>query len=1199
MKAHLNTLPMTRRRFLTVTAQSAVVLALPAYEFSQAHLAHAAVTYQPGVYYFSDWNPELDPRNTVNSQRLYFLGDNWYSGIRESLTEPDPLAYGPVPDREPLLGWYDDRQQSIMDQQILQAASRGLDHFAFYYYWNMYGGGQENPGQEAIHNFTQSSNKSLLHFYVSFVVTGNWPASDWNSLIVPQLVAFMQDSQYKKTPDGRPILSVIGADSLNGGSGLSTALQQLRTAAQAKGLPNPFLVSTNNPNQNDINAGYDGFAPFPGPDNSSSSWQMFGNGESQFNFRPWLAGGGYCNGNIWATDESSIGGVNGVISTPRTPNTFRSNDLASAKNLLDTQANSLGIATFYAWSETGEGGMIQPSTYFGYGFLNAIQDVFGLSNAAYKTFIAAHSLSDLDPAVRLEFAPDTSWHVVGDTMTVAGSLKNNTSAAISGSVTLTAPSGWNVTSSSGTGFTNLAVGASQAVSFTVTVGSGNLWDKNTFTITATYGGSQTVSTTVFVVLANPLYGLIKPIAPQTTSGGSVPLTIRVRNYTKGSTFSGSYTISAPSGWSVSSGSGSISNLGANSTVDLTGPTLTVPSGTAPGYYELDLTVTVSGSTYPSATRVNVSGDTAWHWWGSSSMDFSDAEGWTGGYNNNFNATYSSSSTASLVSPGSLGINAATNHYVRLALRNISASGLMQLSFITTTDTVFNNAKSVLFLTTPQDKMLQVINLDMSINPLWTGTIQQIALTPGGSPLMLKEVYITSSANLALEKSATASGFYASNATPGRAVDGTLGLNAKWTSDTAAGDKWLQVDLGQSYFVNRWVVQNAGAGGETSLYNTVDYQLQYYNGSSWIEADAVTGNTANVTNRSLPTAINAQLVRLYITNPNQGMDTIARIDEFELYGGYAAVNGPNPTGGLTIPNNGFEAPTTSTYIYNPTGGSWIFTGSSGVSANNSAFTNKNPNAPEGVQVAFLQETGSFSQSISGFQASTPYVVSFYVAQRGYNVATQNFQILLDGTSLGTFTPGSTSYSLLTTQPFTTTAGSHTLHFVGLDSAGGDNTVFIDDVVIATSGIQDSGFESPTTSTYIYNPTGSPWTFLGGTGVATNGSLFTSNNPNAPQGSQVAFLQNLGTISQGVVLGAGNCVVSFQAAQRVTSGNNDQSFHVLIDGVVAGTFQPTTSTYQSYSTGSFAVSAGNHLLTFQGLIASGDETAFIDAVTISIS
>lgn len=229
---------------------------------------------------------------------------------------------------------------------------------------------------------------------------------------------------------------------------------------------------------------------------------------------------------------------------------------------------------------------------------------------------------------------------------------------------------------------------------------------------------------------------------------------------------------------------------------------------------------------------------------------------------------------------------------------------------------------------------------------------------------------------------------------------------------------------------------------------------------------------------------------------------------------------------------------------------------------------------------------------------PYVVSFYAAQRGYNVATQNFQILLDGTSLGTFTPGSTSYSLLATQPFTTTAGSHTLRFVGLDTAGGDNTVFIDDVMIS-SIIQDSGFENPSTSTYVYNPTGSPWTFLGGTGIAANGSGFTSNNPSAPQGSQVAFLQNLGTINQGIVLGAGNCVVSFQAAQRVTSGINSQSFRVLMDGEVVGTFQPTTSTYQSYSTGSFAVSAGNHLLTFQGLIASGDETALIDAVTISIS
>ena len=68
-------------------------------------------------------------------------------------------------------------------------------------------------------------------------------------------------------------------------------------------------------------------------------------------------------------------------------------------------------------------------------------------------------------------------------------------------------------------------------------------------------------------------------------------------------------------------------------------------------------------------------------------------------------------------------------------------------------------------------------------------------------------------------------------------------------------------------------------------------------------------------------------------------------------------------------------------------------------------------------------------------------------------------------------------------------------------------------------------------YQYRPTGSAWSFSGSAGLAGNGSDFTSGNPNAPQGSQVAFLQETGSISQAVnFAAAGSYLISFSAAQR---------------------------------------------------------------------
>jgi RHS repeat-associated protein len=54
------------------------------------------------------------------------------------------------------------------------------------------------------------------------------------------------------------------------------------------------------------------------------------------------------------------------------------------------------------------------------------------------------------------------------------------------------------------------------------------------------------------------------------------------------------------------------------------------------------------------------------------------------------------------------------------------------------------------------------------------------------------------------------------------------------------------------------------------------------------------------------------------------------------------------------------------------------------------------------------------------------------------------VLLDGTVIDTVTPSGASYADYTTPSFTVTAGSHTIEFQGLDTAGGDNTTFIDDV-----------------------------------------------------------------------------------------------------------------------------------------------------------
>jgi len=158
---------------------------------------------------------------------------------------------------------------------------------------------------------------------------------------------------------------------------------------------------------------------------------------------------------------------------------------------------------------------------------------------------------------------------------------------------------------------------------------------------------------------------------------------------------------------------------------------------------------------------------------------------------------------------------------------------------------------------------------------------------------------------------------------------------------------------------------------------------------------------------------------------------------------------NPASASTVGDAGFEQVSVGAgqFQYDPTGSAWAFSGGAGISGNNSGFTAGNPPASEGRQVAFLQGTGSFSQTVANWAAGS-YTLSFKAAQRGnYQASRQDFNVQVDGVVVGTFTPSGTSYQSYTTTGFTVTAGAHTIKFQGLDSAGGDNTAFVDQVAIS--------------------------------------------------------------------------------------------------------------------------------------------------------
>ncbi|MCH1625215.1 endo-beta-N-acetylglucosaminidase [Ferdinandcohnia quinoae] len=167
------------------------------------------------------------------------------------------------------------------------------------------------------------------------------------------------------------------------------------------------------------------------------------------------------------------------------------------------------------------------------------------------------------------------------------------------------------------------------------------------------------------------------------------------------------------------------------------------------------------------------------------------------------------------------------------------------------------------------------------------SVTLIAKNSEGEHVVTKEGFITidkdakNITNVALNKSATASGQCASSEGPKYAIDGIVTDNSKWCAIGA--NHWLMVDFGEAFTLSKFVIKHAEAGGEPGAFNTKAFTIEVsMDGEIWTNAVTVTDNTAAISEHSIPTT-EARYIRLAVQQPTQGGDQATRIFEVEAYG----------------------------------------------------------------------------------------------------------------------------------------------------------------------------------------------------------------------------------------------------------------------------------------------------------------------------
>ena len=160
---------------------------------------------------------------------------------------------------------------------------------------------------------------------------------------------------------------------------------------------------------------------------------------------------------------------------------------------------------------------------------------------------------------------------------------------------------------------------------------------------------------------------------------------------------------------------------------------------------------------------------------------------------------------------------------------------------------------------------------------------------------------------------------------------------------------------------------------------------------------------------------------------------------------------------------------------------------------------------------------------------------------------------------------------------------------LDSSGFGRTATWNQSVANPLG--NPGFESPVLASgaYTSTPSGATWTFATSAGIARNGSPWFSTN--APEGSQAAFIQKTGSISQTfTITTAGHYFLKGQAIGR--SGYPANSINISVDGAAVGSIQATSlssSTWSNWNTSAVYLTKGTHTVVLAGV---GNGTADVD-------
>jgi len=317
--------------------------------------------YEVGVYYFPGWK--------TWSQWLPILG---------------------FPERKPVLGWYREGDPEVADWHIKWAVEHGITFFAYDWYWVQ----GARMLEHALHDgYMKARYRHLLKFCLLWANHNPPKTSSLEDCIA--VTRFWIEHYFRLpeylTVDGKPLVIIFSPHRLTedlGSDGVRKAFEAMRRECVNHGLKGLYIaacVANASQAQRAAAEGYDAVTAYNWPAlgmKAGEKWSPFDALIDAYK-RNWehiaenspvplivpVSGG-------W--DSRPWHGENAIVRFGRNPENFKRH-LQDAKSFLDKyvpQGKALPIALVEAWNEWGEGSYIEPHAEFGFGYLDAIREVF-------------------------------------------------------------------------------------------------------------------------------------------------------------------------------------------------------------------------------------------------------------------------------------------------------------------------------------------------------------------------------------------------------------------------------------------------------------------------------------------------------------------------------------------------------------------------------------------------------------------------------------------------------------------------------------------------------------------------------------------------------------------------------------------------------------------------------------------------------